>query len=703
MHVFGLHILDLIVVLLYVGIILWLGKKAGEKTKDTGDFFLAGRTLGKFYQFFLNFGASTNADQAVAVSRETYRQGVGGMWIQFLVLFITPFYWFTTLFYRRVRLTTVGDYFTERFNSLFLGGSYAVFTLIMAFVGGGVGYMVAAKTMMALTPKPMEVLTVEERVSIEEFREYQELKDFKPDGLSPWEQLRYTELHQKNLKGELHSFFSYTHPLAFYLVYGIIVAIYVMLGGFRAAAITDSIQGFLIIIFSLILIPLGLSKIGGFSGLHASVPDFMFELFGSVTLSEYAWYTIMGMALANLVSIIASAPMMQTAGSATNEMTARIGMIGGMFFKRFLMLFWVLAGLIAIGLYAGQLHDPDLVWGYMTRDLLVPGAIGLMLVGILAANMSTLDAASVSNSALFIRNLYQPILPDKSEKHYIFIGRIAIAVTLLGGIAAALYIDNLLELYKYFISIPAIFGAPIWLGFVWRRLTRSAVITEVVICFLIFAVIPNVFQGLDWARTNPAFLQKTKAYITEFTTPATQDDVERGLAEEPGDPVEKSIRVEPRGIFYEKVARQDPDNPNSPMIGIGRFEAELWVLSWFGIDFTTFKKSQLVALRFFFDALFPFLVLFVFSFITKPVDKKRLDYFYGKVHTPVQPTPEEEEKAIAYSAAHPEVYDKQKLFKETSNWEILKPSKIDLLGFGGSWVMVGVIILLLWIMVSIGS
>ena len=53
MHVFGLHILDFLVIMIYMGVILWLGKKAGEKTEDTADFFLAGRSLGKFYQFFL--------------------------------------------------------------------------------------------------------------------------------------------------------------------------------------------------------------------------------------------------------------------------------------------------------------------------------------------------------------------------------------------------------------------------------------------------------------------------------------------------------------------------------------------------------------------------------------------------------------------------------------------------------------------------
>ncbi|MEE8605143.1 MAG: sodium:solute symporter family protein, partial [Candidatus Aminicenantaceae bacterium] len=316
MYIWGLHIVDAGIILFYVALILWIGKRAGEKTKNTGDFFLAGRKLGKFYQFFLNFGCSTNADQAVAVSREIYRTGIGGMWIQYLVLFLTPFYWFSVFFFRRIRLTTIGDYFTERFNSKSLGASYAIFILLMSILGGGIGYMIAAKTMMAMTPKSPEQLSHEERLSVEQFREYQTFRTRLDKGLSQQEQIRYDELNEKNKRGELHSFISHTNPIFFYFIYAVIVGIYTMLGGFRAAAITDAIQGFLIITFSLILIPIGLHKIGGFSGLHASVPDYMFELFGSVTMSEYAWYTILGMVLANLVSIIAVAPGMQTAGSA---------------------------------------------------------------------------------------------------------------------------------------------------------------------------------------------------------------------------------------------------------------------------------------------------------------------------------------------------------------------------------------------------
>ena len=167
-----------------------------------------------------------------------------------------------------------------------------------------------------------------------------------------------------------------------------------------------------------------------------------------------------------------------------------------------------------------------------------------------------------------------------------------------------------------------------------------------------------------------------------------------------GDTVEKEVFIEPKGIFFERVVRQDPENPDSPLIGLGRFEAELWVLSWLGIDFTGFKKSELVAARFFFVAFFPFFLLVVISLLTKPVEKSRLDYFFGKIFTPIQETKDEDDRAVTHTANHPESVSAKKLFPG-SNWEIAKPDRMDWLGFGGSWCVVSLVILLLWLMVTI--
>jgi SSS family solute:Na+ symporter len=336
----------------------------------------------------------------------------------------------------------------------------------------------------------------------------------------------------------------------------------------------------------------------------------------------------------------------------------------------------------------------------MTMDLLFPGAIGLMMAGILSAKMSALAGSSVSYSALFIRNLYQPFVKPKSDRHLINVGRAAIGATLLGGVGVALFIGNLLDLFKYFISLPAIFGAAIWLGFLWRRVTRTAVIAQVFVCFAIYAFVPNVFQSLEWARTRPGFLLETRARTVTIATQALREDVEAGRAGRVGEAIRKEHASPPEGIFYEKVARRDPADPDSPRVGIGRFHAELWVLSWFGADFSGFSKAQLSAVRFGFDALFPFVLLFLLSAVTRPVPKADLDRFFARVHTPVQPTPEEEERALRRAVERYEEIEGRKL-RPGSNWEIMKPKLVDILGFAGCWLLVGVIILLLWLMVNI--
>jgi SSS family solute:Na+ symporter len=701
MYLWGIHVVDFTIVVAYVLGVLWLGKRVASRTTSLDDFFLAGRKLGKVYQFFLNFGTSTHADQAVAVSREVYRQGIGGMWIQSLVLFLTPFYWFTVLLFRRVRLTTIGDYFAERFNSQLLAASYAIFTLVLsALIGGGIGYLVAAKTVIAMTPKPVELCTAVERQSIAEFAELRQLDARPAQTLTDVDKARTAELREKDKKGELRSSVSYVDEKWFYLVYVLVVGAYTMLGGFKAAALTDAVQGILIVIFSVMLVPVGLARIGGLAGLHERVPAHMFQLFGSATLSDYAWYTVVAMVLANLVSIVAVSTGMQTAGSATDEFTARIGMIGGMFLKRILMLCWAFAGLLAVGLYAGRLHDPDLIWGVMTQDLLWPGAIGLMLVGVLSASMSWLGATSVSHSALFIRNLYRPWLPGRSDAHYLFVGRAMIAVTLTGGIVVALVADNLLQLFQYIISVPAIFGASIWLGFLWRRVTERAVILQVVICLVIYALVPTVFSSLEWATSRPAFVAETQARVVSVETAATQADVTVGRATQVGARVTEQRAMAPVGIFFDRVARVNPADPNSPKVGLGRFNAEVWVLSWFGIDFSSFTKPQLAATRFFFDALFPFVLLFGISWVTTPVSKATLDRFFARVHTPVQATDELERVAIEAAYARPEQFESDKLWPG-SQWEIMKPSMQDFIGFFGTCALVGVVVFLLWLMVTI--
>lgn len=90
------------------------------------------------------------------------------------------------------------------------------------------------------------------------------------------------------------------------------------------------------------------------------------------------------------------------------------------------------------------------------------------------------------------------------------------------------------------------------------------------------------------------------------------------------------------------------------------------------------------------------------SYFSKPASRKTLDYFFAKVHTPIQPTPEEDKRKVGENAAHMHHFESRKLFPKT-HWELHKPMKMDYIGFFGTWALVGLIILLLWLVVNIGA
>jgi SSS family solute:Na+ symporter len=250
--------------------------------------------------------------------------------------------------------------------------------------------------------------------------------------------------------------------------------------------------------------------------------------------------------------------------------------------------------------------------------------------------------------------------------------------------------------------MPAIFGAPIWLGFMWRRLTKTSVAIQIFVSFLIIVIIPNIFQSWETPRTYEGFLKQTNEKQIVVTTKALQEDVDAGEAVQVGQMIEKDRVLPSYPIFYEDVARENPDDPNSRLMGFGRFHAEVWLLSLVGIDFSNFNKAQLNTVRFMFDALFPILFLIVVSYLTKPVKKDLLDYFYAKVHTPVQPEPEADLALVQKNAANMEKFESRKLFPKTQ-WEFHKPMKMDYIGFFGTWVLVGVVILVMWIFMNIGG
>jgi len=403
------------------------------------------------------------------------------------------------------------------------------------------------------------------------------------------------------------------------------------------------------------------------------------------------------------VNLIGLAPRNFTVGgSAKDDSSARIGMVTGAFAKRLIIIGWALTGVIAVGLYADKLSDATFIWGTMTLDLLGTGFVGLMIASVLAANMASKAGSSLEWSAAFTKNILLPMKPHTSEKRQLLIGRLVIFLVLIGGIVFAYAVDDIFVVFKYVLSIGTVIGPALWLVYFWRRLSTKAVIVQMVLSIMITVIVPNVIPTISSLRVSPALTQETKSYSEETKVRAKESDVSNGLARTVGEKIEKSITVQPIAIYFEKVARIDPKDPNSLKEGKGVFKFQLWLLSMLGVNLENFSKAGLSTASFAFDIIFPFIILFVVSLLTKPNSKKILNEFYARVHTPAIANRELDALEVQKRIDDPELAEKNKIFPH-SNWEFPKPTRQDIWGFAACWAGVAVIILLYVLIMNIGS
>ncbi len=666
----SLSIFDIAIVVAYLGAVLYIGKRAASANKSEDGFFLAGRKLGKLYQFFLYFGNATEPSGAVSTASFVYQQGASGAWLSFQTVFMNPYFWFMNVWFRRVRLTTISDLFEDRFASRRLSMFYAVFQILVACVFLGFANVTAYTIASSLVVKQQSEWTAKDRASIEGYKELKHLEQRASAGdLTPAERTHMDLLLDRSARGELHSYITLLPPVLFYGVFAAVVGAYIVMGGMTAAAVNEGLQSVLIIVFSVLLVPVGLHAIGGWHALGQKVPRRMFDLFGSGSAGQFSTWSLLAILLVSIVQNGGLSHNMGICGSATNEFSARSG-VSGTYLKRLMIILWVFAGLIAFAVFgAGGLSDPDATWGALSSRLLGPGLIGLMLAGVLAGTMSTLAAKALAISSLFVRNVYRQIWPDISQERGVFFARCTIVVILALGAMSAWLMGDFLSIVNIVLTVNVPFGACVLMIFFWRRMTSSAVWACVVLSTLTILVVP-------WTASKFPVLSHNQSLAQMAPTPSG----------------------EPAGVYFDNVVHEKANDLASPLVGEGRFDFECWLMSRVGLNVAKLAPSQRMTLQFFFDGLFPFAVLLVGSWLTRDTQPERAAQFYGKMKTPVGATPELEAAAMAQTRSDPGRFDHTKLFPG-SNWEFCKWDRVDAVGFAAccaaSFAIVVVFVLLL--------
>ncbi len=361
--------LDYIVLIGYFISITAFGLWISRRIKSSDSYFRGERKFSWWIMMGQAFGTGTHAEMPVAQTGATFAQGFATIWYQWKNMLITPFYWLIAPFYRRSERTTVGEIIEDRYGKQ-MGIVYSLFAIAFFVFSMGAMLQGAAKVISVAT-------------------------------------------------GNLIS------PNGVVLAMTVAFIVYSFAGGLIASAYTDFIQSFLIIVLSMMLIPLGLKEVHGFSGMKEVLPVHFFDIINSS--SGVDTFTIAMLALNGMIGITAQPHMISMCATGNTERSGRIGQTFGSLVKRLVTIGWALTGLVVAALVIKNkvtLEDPEMAFGYASRVLLTPGLTGLMLAAIVAANMSSCSNFMVNTGALFTQNFYKRYLnPGAPDRKLLWMGR----------------------------------------------------------------------------------------------------------------------------------------------------------------------------------------------------------------------------------------------------------------------------------------
>jgi Na+/proline symporter len=387
---------------------------------------------------FYSFGTGTSSDSAVIVASATFKQGLSGIWYQWLWLPATPFYWGIAALMRRFRAITTADVLTLRFDRS-VAGLFAVIGVVGMSVKIGLLLKSGAVLMEASTGGGF------------------------PTG---WAIIVTTVL---------------------FVLYG-------TMGGLSSVIVADLVQGLLTLVFSFMLLPVVMNQVGGMQGIRQTITEPNF--FSLVAPGKIGVFFIVMFSLQALVGIIAQPYIMGTCAAGRTEMDGRVGFMFGNLLKRFCTIAWCLTALAAFAWFQQRGQNPrsvneDHIYGIVAAELLpraAPGLLGVFIAALLASVMDSCAAFMVSSSGLFTENVYRYLVPDRSTKHYIFVARLVSTLIVTGGVIFAFSLEKVTKGLDIWLEIAPQIGIAIWLAVLWRRMTTAGAWASAVAACLTWAV-----------------------------------------------------------------------------------------------------------------------------------------------------------------------------------------------------------------------
>ncbi len=370
-------LLDTNIIFIYMGLMVVIGLYACYRQKNVEDYYVAGRRLGPFSIACLWLASWVGGASIVGSSSRAYEMGVTAIW--YVLAIAIGCLLFGLFAAGRIKKLgdehehlTYPDFIEQRFDSR--TRIVATLTTSAAMIAYAAGQLVAMGSILHV--------------------------------LLGWD---------------------YSHAL---LLASAIVITYTATGGFLAVTYTDWAQ-FILLLVGIVFIglPIAISEAGSFAELSRVLPAGHFDLGAS------GWAGIIALVISIVLSFFVAMDSFTRCFAARDATASRRGVLWAVVFLLPIAVAATWLGLASAALFPAVESSNDILTTFVV-ELFPVGIKGLVLVGILAAVMSSADICILTASANLTRDAYQRYLnPDVGKKKMM---RISMMSSVVAGLLATL-------------------------------------------------------------------------------------------------------------------------------------------------------------------------------------------------------------------------------------------------------------------------
>ena len=226
---------------------------------------------------------------------------------------------------------------------------------------------------------------------------------------------------------------------------------------------------------------------------------------------------------------------------------------------------WILIALASIVVFPNleslQEAFPNTIVG---NDLAYPamisflpsGLLGLLVASLIAAFMSTISTHLNWGSSYLVHDFYRRFfVKDRTEKHYVFMGRVFTVLLMVFSAFFALFLNNSLQAFGIILQIGAGTGLIFILRWFWYRVNVYSELTAMIVSFIVALafefIIPNNFSVEEKLIIGVTITTISWLIVTLITPPSNIETLQNFYKKiQPGGPGWKKVieESESKGI-----------------------------------------------------------------------------------------------------------------------------------------------------------